>query len=231
MRGQISTYDNKKGEGRIQGEDGHIYWFNRDCLERGEDVDYLMMDIEVNFNSGTKEVLNRRTNEMEQRQAALDITIPNPIPLDEQDIYYQEPSSFLFEKNDLVDGFDILDRGLYSIQCSERTEDKARYRLQRDCEDFGANACVSFKVDLELKNAMGNGFHVYHARGVPVVLARRDPNGEWRPDELRNRLNQEKIKKAHNIIVNTRIGKMVVKALAVVLIIIFCLGFILTGGI
>ena len=37
MQGQITTYDNKKGVGRVQGEDGHIYRFTRNELAQGED--------------------------------------------------------------------------------------------------------------------------------------------------------------------------------------------------
>lgn len=231
MRGQITTYDSKKGEGRIQAEDGLFYRFNRDCLQKGEDADYMMMNVEVDFTPGTLEVLNRRTNEKEQWQAALEISVPNPMSAEELDVYYREPPTFLFEKEDIPDGYDVLDRGLYPITRSERTEEKAKNRLSRDCLDFGANSCVSYKCTIELKNAMGNGFNVYHASGVPVILATRDPNGDCRAHELQNRIDQEKVKKAHNILVNTRIGKMVIRGLMMVGLIIFALGFFLTGGI
>ena len=66
---------------------------------------------------------------------------------------------------------------------------------------------------------------------MPVILGRRDNNGDLRSSDLKNRLDQTKIKKAHEILVNTRIGKMVVKGLAAFMLIIFALGFFLTGGI
>lgn len=231
MRGKISTYDNKKGEGRVQGDDGHIYWFNDGCIARQEDCDYLMMDVEVEFEVGLKQVKDRKTNQMVEKQAALEITVLNPQSLDEHNIFYSEPSSFLYEKEDLVEGFDVLDRGLYALSRSERTEEKARYRLTRDCLEYGANSLVLYKVDIKLKNAFGNGYNIYTATGVPVILGRRDPNGDLRSSDLKNRLDQVKIKKAHEILVNTRIGKMVVKGLAAVLLLIFALGFFLTGGI
>ena len=182
----------------------------------------MMMNVEVDFTPGTLEVLNRRTNEKEQWQAALEITVPNPMSAEELTciIVSHQPS---FEKEDIPDGYDVLDRGLYPITRTERTEEKAKIRLSRDCLDFGANSCVSYKCTIELKNAMGNGFNVYHATGVPVILATRDPNGDCRAHELQNRIDQEKVKKAHNILVNTRIGKMVIRGLMMVGLIIFAL--------
>ena len=64
-----------------------------------------------------------------------------------------------------------------------------------------------------------------------LLVATRDPNGDCRAHELQNRIDQEKVKKAHNILVNTRIGKMVIRGLMMVGLIIFALGFFLTGGI
>lgn len=231
MHGTISTYDNKKGEGRVQADDGHIYWFNRDCIAREEESDYLMMDVEVEFEVGTLNVKDRKTNQMVERQAALELKVLNPQALDEHNVFYSEPSSFLYEKDDLVPGFDVLDRGLYSLSRSDRSEEKARYRLTRDCVEYGANSLVSYKVDIKLKNAFGNGYNIYTATGVPVILGRRDDHGELRVSDLKNRLDQAKIKKAHEILVNTRIGKMVVKCLAALLLLIFALGFFMTGGI
>ena len=231
MHGTISTYDNKKGEGRVQADDGHIYWFNRDCISREEESDYLMMDVEVEFEVGTLNVKDRKTNQMVERQAALELKVLNPQALDEHNVFYSEPSSFLYEKDDLVPGFDVLDRGLYSLSRSDRSEEKARYRLTRDCVEYGANSLVSYKVDIKLKNAFGNGYNIYTATGVPVILGRRDDHGELRVSDLKNRLDQAKIKKAHEILVNTRIGKMVVKGLAALLLLIFALGFFMTGGI
>lgn len=230
MHGKISTYDNKKGEGRVQADDGHIYWFNRDCIARAEDSDYLMMEVEVEFEVGSIKVKDRKSNSMVERQGALELKVLNYQDLDEHNVFYAEPSSFLYEKEDLVEGFDVLDRGLYSLSRSDRTEEKARYRLTRDCLEYGANSLVSYKVDVKLKNAFGNGYNIYTVTGVPVILGRRDEQGELRSSDLKNRLDQNKIKKAHEILVNTRIGKMVVKGLAALLLLIFALGFFLTGG-
>lgn len=231
MNGRIATFDNKKGEGRLQGDDGHIYWFNRNCIAREEESDLLMMDVEVSFETGEIEVKNRRSGQMEKRQAAIEVKVLNPESLEDLNVYYAEPPTFLYEKEDLVEGFDVLDRGIFALSRSERTEEKARQRLTREVMEFGANALVSYKVDVKLKNAFGFGFNLYTATGVPVVLGRRDDNGDFRRSELQNRLDQTKIRKAHDILVNTRIGKMVVKGLAALLLLIFALGFFLTGGI
>ncbi len=221
MHGLITTYDNKKGTGRVQGDDGHIYFFNRDMLSKPEEEDSFMMDMEVEFTS----------SEDSDNKVAADIYLTDPKSVQDKSIFYQEPASFLCETEDLVSGYDVLDRGLFALQRSERTEEKARNALIRECVGVGANSLVSYKVERQLKSAFGNGFETFTVRGVPVVLGRIDDKGEMRAADLKNRLNQEKIKKAHNIIVNTRIGKLVLKGMGAVLLIIFALGFFLTGGI
>ena len=37
MHGVITTYDNKKGTGRVQGDDGQIYFFSRDMVAKAEE--------------------------------------------------------------------------------------------------------------------------------------------------------------------------------------------------
>ena len=62
--------------------------------------------------------------------------------------------------------------------------------------------------------------------------AKEIDNGyQFRASELNQRLNQAQIKKAHNLIVNTKLGKLVLKAIGAFLLFIFVMGFILTGGI
>lgn len=223
MQGQITTYDNKKGTGRVQGDDGHIYAFDRNSLARLEDCDSLSVEMKVEFNAEI---------DSEGNNFASELVVLNPEDFTD-DCLFIEPGEFVCHKDDLVSGYDVLDRGLYRIERSDRTEENARNRLIRECRAYGANAVVSYKVDVKLKNAFGNGFNIYTASGVPVVLGRRctDGSGEYRAAELRERLNQKQIKKAHDMIVNTRIGKLVLKGLAAVLLIIFALGFILTGGV
>lgn len=231
MQGQITTYDNKKGVGRIQGEDGHIYRFTRNELAQGEDSSNLMMEMQVSF-----------TPSLDQNgyQQAAEIVVLNREEF-EQDALYVEPESFVVAKEDLVAGYDVLDRGLFALERGERTEEKARTRLINECVAVGANGMVRYHCEVQLKNAFGYGFNIYRVSAVPVVLGRRigtiaqsqelDTGYQFRAAELQNRLNQEQIKKAHNLIVNTKIGKLVLKGLGALLLFIFALGFILTGGV
>lgn len=231
MQGQITTYDNKKGVGRVQGEDGHIYRFTRKELAQGEDSSNLVMEMQVSF-----------TPSMDQNgyQQASEIVVLNRAEFAE-DSLYMEPESFVVAKEDLVPGYDVLDRGLYALERGDRTEDKAKARLINECTAVGANGLVRYHCEVQLKNAFGYGFNVYRVSGVPVVLGRRvgtraeakevDMGYQFRASELNHRLNQAQIKKAHNLIVNTKLGKLVLKAIGALLLFIFALGFILTGGI
>lgn len=220
MHGVITTYDSKKGTGRIQGDDGFMYFFDRDHVARQEEIASLMMEMEADFTAETEG----------DKHIATEVKLTYPEKAQDMVRYYSEPPEFLCAKEDLVPGFDVLDRGIYSIFRSERTEEKARRMLIRDCLTYGANSLVSYRVERKLKNAMGHGFEVFTCHGVPVVLGRLNHNGEMRAEDLKHRLNQDKIKRAHDIIVNTRIGKMVLKVLGGILLIIFTIGFIVSGG-
>ena len=220
MQGVITTYDSRKKEGRIQGEDGHIYYFGAKNLDKAEDEDYLMMDRKVEFNS---------IMDNEQPQAMQVVVLDKTDG--SEDPFYSEPPSFVCQSADLDSGYDVLDRGLYRLERGERTEAKARARLIAECSKMGANAVVRYEVTTKLKNAFGYGYELFTAAGVPAVLGRPDPNGEVRKSELMHRIDQEQVKKAHNLIVNTRIGKMVLMGLGAILLIIFAIGFIATGGV
>ena len=231
MQGQITTYDNKKGVGRVQGEDGHIYRFTRNELAQGEDSSNLMMEMQVEFTPST---------DQNGYQQAAEIKVLNRADF-VGDALYVEPESFVVDKEDLVPGYDVLDRGLYGLERGERSEEKAKARLINECVAVGANGIVRYKCETQLKNAFGYGFNIYRVSGVPVVLGRRigtraeakeiDNGYQFRASELNQRLNQAQIKKAHNLIVNTKLGKLVLKAIGAFLLFIFVMGFILTGGI
>lgn len=223
MHGMITSYDSRKGAGWIQGDNGQIYDFKRQDLQKAEDEAYLRADVQVNFTAAA-------TTNADGKVQALEITVTNPSECGEK-VYYHEPENLPIYSEDFAEGYDILDRGLYRLERKDRTEEKALRRLRYDCQQVHANAVVGYKVTTELKNAFGNGFNLYTASGVPVVLGKQAPDGECSAEELKRRIDQDKVNKLHAAIVNARIAKMVFKGVAAVLIFIFALGFVLTGGI
>lgn len=223
MHGKITSYDSRKGAGWIQGDDGHIYDFKRQDLLKAEYESYLRTDMQIDFQASTQ------TNADGNKQA-LELNITNPEEFSDN-VFYKEPENMPIYPEDFVDGYDILDRGIYRLQRKDRTEEKALYRLRYECQQVKANAIVGYKVTTELKNAFGNGYNLYVASGVPAVIGKISPDGECRAKELKNRLDQTKIKKLHNVVVNTKIGMMVVKALGAILLLVFAAGFFLSGGI
>lgn len=223
MHGIITSYDSRKGAGWIQGDDGQIYDFRRQDLQKAEDEAYLRTDTQVDFQGAA-------TPNADGKKQALNLLVLNPQDCAEK-VYYREPENLPTYTEDFVDGYDILDRGLYRLERKDRTEEKALRRLRYDCEQVHANAIVGYKVTTELKNAFGNGFNLYIASGVPVIMGKIAADGECTAEELKRRMDHEKVKKLHSAIVNSRIAKLVFKGVAAVLLVIFALGFILTGGV
>lgn len=223
MHGIITSYDLRKQAGWIQGDNGQIYDFKRQDLQKAEDESYLRMDVHVDFTPAPQANANGKFE-------ALDLTISN-IEECQNKTYYQEPTDMPVFEGEFVEGYDILDRGIYRIERRDRTEEKAMHRLKYDCQQVKANAIAGYKCTSEMKNSFGNGFLLYTASGVPVVLGKPHADGECTEKELKNRIDQNKVKKLHSVIVNTRIGKMVIKGVGALLLLIFVLGFVLTGGV
>lgn len=223
MHGIITSYDARKQTGWIQGDNGQIYDFKRQDLQKDEEAAYLRSEVHVDFEPATQP-------NADGKYQALELVITNLADCEEK-VYYQEPEGLPTFASDLVEGYDILDRALYRIERRDRTEDKALYRLRYDCQQVKANAIVGYKVTTELKGAFGYGFNVYIASGVPVVLAKRHEDGDCTVQDLKHRIDQNQIKKLHSSIINHRIGKIVLKALGAVLIFVFMMGFIMTGGV
>lgn len=223
MHGKITSYDSRKGQGWIQGDDGHIYDFKYQDLLKAEEESMLRTDMQVDFQPSDQP-------NADGKKQALELALSNPEEFADN-VFYKEPENMPIYNEDFVDGYDILDRGIYRIQRRDRSEDKALYRLRYDCQQVKANAIVGYKVTTELKNAFGNGYNLYVASGVPVVIGKASADGDCTAKDLKHRLDQAKIKKMHNVIVNTKIGMMVVKVLGAILLLVFAIGFFMSGGV
>lgn len=222
MHGVITAFDSKKRIGHIQGEDGHIYTFSADDLQRAEEEDLLFADTDTDFEPRDSGAGGK---------SAKEVKVSFPEKASDKERRYSEPDGIPVFDEDIPDGFDILDRGLYRLERRDRTEEKALQRLRLDCAEVNANAAVRKEIRTELKSSFGYGFQSVVVSAVPVVLGRPDESGDCSADDLKNSLNQDKIKKLHSVLVNTRIGKMVVKFLALVLVAVFTAGFLISGGI
>ena len=88
MHGVITTYDNKKGTGRVQGDDGQIYFFSRDMVAKAEDIPSLMMEMEADFTPV----------QGEGRMEAHELSLTDPDSFQDKVLDYNEPQGFLCEK-------------------------------------------------------------------------------------------------------------------------------------
>lgn len=220
MHGLITTCDNKKGVGYIQGDDGQIYFFTHAMVSSADEIPYLRMDRGVEFNPV----------EVEGRWEAHDMELQGISEDAEKELYYFEPKEFLCETKDLVSGYDVLDRAIFPLHRGERTEELARKALITECRSVGANSLVRYSVNVKQRAGIGYGYEVVTCTGVPVVLGKLDPNGDVRASDLKNHINQDRVRRLHNYMVNTKIGKMVLMFLAGVMLVVFTLGFFLSGG-
>lgn len=220
MHGLITACDNKKGVGYIQGDDGQIYFFTHAMVASADEIHFLRMERSVEFNPV----------KVEQRWEAHDMVLQGLDEESNQELFYFEPQEFLCETQDLVAGYDVLDRAIFPLHRGERTEELARKALITECRSVGANSLVRYSVNVKQRAGIGYGYEVVTCSGVPVVLGRLDPKGDVRASDLKNHINQDRVKRLHNYMINTKIGKMVLMALAGILLVVFTLGFFISGG-
>lgn len=140
---------------------------------------------------------------------------------------YLEPNSFLLLGEPPLADYLLIDYGKYVLAKGDKDIDKAKQRLIDLCKELGANSIIDFKIKKERKNVMGFGFIYYYATGIPAIVATQSKNnGQISLNELQQKLNKKQIAKLGNMFVNVRIGKIVLQILAIVLFIVFAIGFI-----
>lgn len=145
---------------------------------------------------------------------------------DDEVLVYEEPKNFVLLGEPPFNDYLLIDYGKYVLAKGDKDVEKAKQRLIDLCKELGANSIIDFKVKEERKNVMGYGFIYHYAIGIPAVVAtQNNDQGNVSLNYLQNKLNKQKISKLGNMYVNVKIGKIILNIMAIVLFIIFAIGF------
>lgn len=215
MKGLITSFDAIKKVGHIQDESGHIYSFNYDSFAKDEDRDIVSVGMSAKYDVNDN--------------ICCDLTLLNIDEFNADKIKYVEPDTVQILEDDLVEGYEIIDKARYKIVKGDRSIEKARYRLIEEVKSLGGNVILNSFVKTEIKNSMGYAFEYFYVYGLPAVIAKVDEKGSLTRKNLSEQLNHVKADKLGNMIENQKVAKIVLKILGGILLVIFTLGFIFTS--
>lgn len=216
MQGLVSSFDSVVKSGRIQSEDGHIYAFDSTSFLDPNDIKNVSVGIKCIF-----DVIADNTIEGIE---LVDIDIFNA-----DKIKYKEPKEFVVSNSNVILGFDIIDRAKGAIVKGDRQVEYAKYRIIQEATRLGANALINLKVSKHVRNSFGFGFAYYSVSAIPCVVATPDKDGDVSARELLKKLDKNKLEKLYKSIENQAIAKIVLKILGAILIVIFTIGFFMSG--
>ena len=217
MQGIVSSFDSVLKSGRIQGEDGHIYAFDATAFLDPMDIKNVAVGIKCIFDV----IADNAIEGIE----LIDIDIFNA-----DKIKYKEPKEFVVSNSNVAMGFDIIDRAQGPIEKGDRQVEYAKYRIIQEAKRLGANALINLKVQKHVRNSFGFGFAYYSVKAIPCVVASPDKDGDISARELMQKLDKNKLAKLHKSSENQAVAKIVLKILGGILIVIFTLGFFLSGN-
>lgn len=200
-----------------QDPNGDLLFFGKENLINSNEFDLLKEGTLISFVLDENQKISdvKIINEQDQKQ--------NP-DLDR----YKEPREFLILGTPPLKDYLLIDYGKYFLVKGDRDKEKATRRLVSLCKELGANSMISYEVKEETKNVMGFSFIYYYATAIPAIVANEDPHGDVSLNYLQKKLNKDRISRLGNMLLNLKIGKIVFNVIALVLFIIFAIGFILT---
>ncbi len=214
MQAYISALNFVDKIGRLQlADSSESYGFSDKALANPEDFAGLSLNLDVSFDLIDGKVRN---------------LVPAALVSADSDGRYFLPDEVSFENTHLRAGYEILDVGRFRLAKTARDENKARVELASLCRALGGNTLLEVTHSSEQKTAMGYAF-IYHTyRGYAAVAGRPDEKGDHYASELLQSINHREIERRGQRHENVAAGKIALRILGGVLLLIFCAGYIFT---
>lgn len=139
---------------------------------------------------------------------------------------FEVPEQITLEQGTERKGCVLVDTGEARISASARSLEEARSQVMALCRELGGNTLLEVRIYKQKRPGFGYNVVIYEATGKPALAAVRDEHGSHTYGQLRGSLNHERIRSIGNKRENLAAARIVMKWLSVLLIIIFCAGFI-----
>jgi cold shock CspA family protein len=176
MKGTIKTYLPEKKYGFIKGDDGKDYFFHLSEFKVKDDVSRVCEEAVVDFDQqATPKGYRARSCKL----------------VDPSDVFtYVTPDECIASKSSGVRGWEVMERGDWIVHgSSSDSPEAAKKNLIQRAETIGANGLIDVEYYKTTGSEPGTGkgtyyFTIHNFRGRPVILARRNSQGNLTADEL-----------------------------------------------
>ena len=177
MNGTIKTYLPEKKYGFIKGDDGKDYFFHASEFRNKSHIGNVCEEAPVNF---------------DQQATAKGYKAKNCSLIRFSEVLtYVTPDEFIASKSSNVRGWNVLEGGSWVVHGeSSDSPDAARTDVIDSGIRIGANALLNLEY---YKTTGSNGnynYSIHHFRGYATTLAKKNPKGSYRAEELSG-LNQQ----------------------------------------
>ncbi len=181
MNGLIKSFVPEKKFGFIKGDDGKDYFFHlnefKNSAHHKNIVDGTVVEFEPSATPKGYRAVNCILPKHEDFSAISS---------------YVKPDEFLTSKTEIIQGWEIVERGAWVISGSSRNSpDEAKENAIFNARRIGANALVEFKYIKSTGEEAGTGLHgihhftIHNFYGRIVTVARRSKNGGFSINDLK----------------------------------------------
>ena len=158
------------------------------------------------------------------------LSLYRPENFESGDVPYTEVKDFaIYRTDELPFGQELIARAPFPVEREGRTEDSVKWKLMSFAKKCGANCLINYSSEQYIKNSIGFSYYMYRGHAEPAVAAVLDPKGVSIRAELEHKLDSEVLKHEYIIADGVQSGKLALKIVCGVLLVIFCLGFILAS--
>lgn len=212
MRGLIACLDEERGTLDILSDQGERY-----VADLSAELDSARVGMPVEFELAGREVKQ--------------LSLYKPESFVQEEVPYTEVKEFaIYRTEELPFGQELLSKAPLPVEREGRSEDSVKWKLMSFAKKCGANCLINYQAEQYIKNSIGFSYYMYRGHAVPGLAAVLDPKGVATYEELTGKLDGEQLKHEYLIADGVASGKLALKIVCGVLLLIFCIGFWLSAS-
>ncbi|WP_031491452.1 hypothetical protein [Succinivibrio dextrinosolvens] len=219
MKGTITYFNAVENTGAIQSDDGLLLKFSTESLSPNQDYSKLVNGCRVDFDLEDKLVVN--------------MVISKEQNFLEDNIFYLEPLQTGIITSGIPEGYELIDSSDIALNREARNSKALKFAFIDLCEKLGGNVVLDYKEERFTRNSIGFSFYMYRGTArVGLIAKRADENtdGALSLRALKHKIRHEGIEKIADDEKKSKLGLKIVKISGAILLIIFTIGFLMSGS-
>ncbi len=219
MKGTVTYFNTDEDRGAIQSDDGLLLNFSSESLVQSQDLPLLEDGCRVEF-------------ELED-SIVVKMTILKEQSLLDDKCFYLEPKEVGLITSGVPSGFELIDSSDIELHREARTSKALKLTFINLCEKLGGNVVLDYKEEQFTRNSIGFSFDMYRGSFRVGLIGKKvddKTDGALSLSELKQKINHENIEKLADDEKKSKLGLKIVKISGAILLIIFTIGFFLSGN-